>query len=214
MGRLYRKMWKENKGVSPVIATIMMVAVTVVLVGVLVVYMSSFTTQNPTSAMSLATTTDSFTNPYDTQTTNMGGWTLSVASISGDAPDLQQLVITIKTGGVAVATFDLSTNTAIVQGQTGNVKWYVVPSGTAQFYDASASSVTAVSSSATIESSEFRSIENAYMVVLDNDGDGKLTPGDAVMVFRDNTGDGTADLNSGDVVEFKYSGQIIASPSL
>ena len=39
---MYKRIWKDEEAVSPVIATILMVAITVVLAGVLVVYLQQF----------------------------------------------------------------------------------------------------------------------------------------------------------------------------
>jgi len=213
---MYRTVWRERKGVSPVIATIMMVAVSVVLVGVLVVYITGMTTTEQKGNTSVTMTMSTFSNPYSDHTTNLGGWSMTITGVTGKRPGIQDLRINVKSGGVAVATFDMHENTSVVSGMSGTVRWYVLEAGNAQFYDADAATpaVVDVQSGSDIDSEEFSSIQKAYIVILDNDGDGRLTPGDTVMVYKDHNADNNADLTDGDRVELMYSDVIIASPCL
>ncbi len=79
---------KDNKGVSPVIATILMVAITVVLAGVLVVYLQTLPSSGGDVETNLGLRVDK----------NGADWTISVITGSKPASDVTMQVINTATG--------------------------------------------------------------------------------------------------------------------
>ena len=80
---MYKFVWKDEEAVSPVIATILMVAITVVLAGVLVVYMQSYSRPAGDQSISGTFVPANFANPTLGVTVNNGGWSVRVTALSG-----------------------------------------------------------------------------------------------------------------------------------
>lgn len=98
--RLCKKIWEDKRGVSPVIATILMVAITVVLAGVLIVYLQQFQSGGQTVETQLG---------MDPKRVNQN-WTISIVQNSHKAADLTWVVKDEK--GSKVAGGDADTNQA------------------------------------------------------------------------------------------------------
>jgi flagellin-like protein len=81
---------KDNKGVSPVIATILMVAITVVLAGVLVVYLQTLPSSGGDVETNLGVRADKASG---------GGWILNIITGSKNSVDVQIQVVNPATGG-------------------------------------------------------------------------------------------------------------------
>ncbi|MBX8634233.1 MAG: type IV pilin [Thermoplasmata archaeon] len=143
-----KKMAKRLKdsGVSPVIATILMVAITVVLAAVLYVMVSGFTHAPPASQTAGLS-----------ESQNGNSYTVSVSSVSANNIKLTNLKIVIT--GASVASYDGSltwansngsTNSISVSG-TGNVTIVVsILSGNSNTYLGTGDSFTLTASSATV----------------------------------------------------------------
>ncbi len=138
----------KDSGVSPVIATILMVAITVVLAAVLYVMVSGFT-HSPGTANSAGLN--------EAQTT-ANNWTVSVSSVSASNIHLTNLKIVV-TNGTGVTSFSLSSVTSagtfkLGGGPSGIEVWFVVITGNSGTYLSSGDyfilNGTAVSSGATV----------------------------------------------------------------
>ncbi len=82
-----KRIWKNKEGVSPVIATILMVAITVVLAAVLYVMVSGYMTGGGGTPIAGSFTRDSSSTP------NNGNATLRLAITTPSAPDLANIEI-------------------------------------------------------------------------------------------------------------------------
>ena len=212
---MYKKIWKDEEAVSPVIATILMVAITVVLAGVLVVYMQQFSGGPGEQAPNGSFVASSFSNPEEGITTNSGGWSVKVISLTGGKPGWSDVTVTLKSSagvnvkaiaGVKVANADFSAESAALN-------WYGMTNLAAPNYVEAGASTAVIGAETSIAGAEFQTIEGAWFIVMDNDGDGKISPNDIVMVFKDNNADGTEDITAGYSVEFKVSaGNIGGAP--
>lgn len=215
---MFKKMWKDEEAVSPVIATILMVAITVVLAGVLVVYMQQFSGGPGEQAPNGTFVATTFSNPSEgttaQKTQNSGGWSVKVTAITGSKPGWSEVTVTLKSpAGVNVKSLaGVKQMTGVISYETTGINWYLVPQGTPQYNESN--TVQAVGGNeASVSGIEFQTIENAWFVIMDNDGDKKLSPNDIVMVYKDNDSNGSEDITSGYSLEFKVSaGSIGGAP--
>ncbi|MDH2904977.1 MAG: type IV pilin N-terminal domain-containing protein [Methanomassiliicoccales archaeon] len=138
----------KDSGVSPVIATILMVAITVVLAAVLYVMVSGFTHAPPASQTA---------GLSESQSGN--GYTVAVSSVSANNIKLTNLKIVIS--GAGVTGFDGSLTWANSTGATNNISvsgtGYVtivvsVLNGNSNVYLGTGDSFTLTASSATVAS--------------------------------------------------------------
>ena len=112
---------KDNKGVSPVIATILMVAITVVLAGVLVVYLQTLPSSGGTVETNLGVRAEKNTN---------GDWLISVITGSKDSTGVR-ISVTNPTDGttrfapLALRTGAVDANTADVIFHDNNANFKV-----------------------------------------------------------------------------------------
>lgn len=212
---MYKKIWKDDEAVSPVIATILMVAITVVLAGVLVVYMQQFS-QGPGDNVPQGTfVASTFSNPYDGTTANGGGWVVKVQALSGSKPSWGEVTVTITKGGVNFAEMKGVKATVSENEHTAtSPMWYLKQAtGSTLNYVEGGAAVAVGGNEANIGAGEFETIQGAYLVVVDNDGDGKMTNGDVVYIYKNYNHDLTNDIESGSLA-FKMSGGEIGTTNL
>ena len=107
---MMKKMWKNRSGVSPVIATILMVAITVVLAAVLYVMVMGFgSPANQTPTGSLTSTK-----------TGTGAYTVSVASISKSDVKLADTKVVITPTATGVTVYGLNSTTSVANILAGD----------------------------------------------------------------------------------------------
>jgi len=213
---MHKRVWKDEDAVSPVIATILMVAITVVLAGVLVVYMNQFQLNNdtPPNASSVA---NPFANPVDgSKTSNGGGWSVKVVSVSGRRPSWGEVTVQLTKNDMPVARMAkvkaASANFYQING-TGSMKWYALGAGGTMSYSHNGGAKAAISTAMT--AGDFETLENAYFCVVDIDGNGVLDAGDLVEVYASNNADTAADVGgTGWHLELTIGGSMICSSSL
>jgi flagellin-like protein len=211
---MYKFVWKDEEAVSPVIATILMVAITVVLAGVLVVYMQSYSRPAGDQSISGTFVPANFANPTLGVTVNNGGWSVRVTALSGGRPGLDQMSVTIITdASVNVKSLNGVNNIRADHSSEGpNLNWYMVCNGACS-YDEGGLHTPVAGNEANIAGDEFQTVENAWFIYIDHDMDRKLSPNDIVMVFRDTNADGVDDIQSGYAVNFKTeSGEVGNGP--
>ena len=214
---MYKKIWKDEEAVSPVIATILMVAITVVLAGVLVVYMQQFSGGPGEQAPNGSFVASSFSNPEEGTTTNSGGWSVKVISLTGGKPGWSDVTVTLKSSaGVNVkAIAGVKAGNSDFESESTALNWYGMANlGAPNYVESSTGLSTAViGAEGNIAGAEFQTIEGAWFIVMDNDADGKISPNDIVMVFKNNDAVGVDDITAGYSVEFKVSaGNIGGAP--
>lgn len=99
--KMMRKNWKDRKGVSPVIATILMVAITVVLAAVLYVMVMGFGDdggKTPTVALNSKETTT--TGYYDVYVTSVSGGDIDHEDVSAIVVSGNAKISNPTTGGI------------------------------------------------------------------------------------------------------------------
>ena len=217
---MFKNIWKNDEGVSPVIATILMVAITVVLAGVLVVYMQQFSgpSERQITGTSVATT---FVNPVDGGiSSNAGGWSVEIMAMQGGNPAWAQVKVALTKASVPLAQMNgVKTSEAslyYVNGATGTPKWYSEsgPSGTVQFRDGNdVAAISLAGNEAKLGAGEFETVAATHFIVIDTNGDNNMNPGDVVFVYASNDGDTTVDI-TGYAIDFTMSGSQICSSNL
>lgn len=139
-----------------------------------------------------------FQNPFEGNgTTNGGGWIVNVTALSGPRTKWSKVIVTLKEPSwMPIDSFDGVKEENSDFYSTGSevpLKWYLRKKGDPYFMDDSVRS----SSLDNMREDGFKTLENASMLVVDKDSDGKLSVGDMVVVFRDHDGDGVDDIMDG-----------------
>ena len=225
---MFKTKWKDEQAVSPVIATILMVAITVVLAGVLVVYMQQFSKGPGTAVPNAGFVPATFTNPCsDSKTMNGGGWAVSVSTISSTTTTWSSVTVAVvqntltvyKAVGIGPKTSQIYYNNAT----GGAANWYAyrnTASGNANYdktpYTAAKILIpTTTAGVAGVALTELQTAENIYFVVIDNDGGGTVTSGDSVLVFENYAGAATQLVGgTGWQLQLSVSGGTIGSAEL
>jgi flagellin-like protein len=169
---------KDDEAVSPVIAVILMVAITVVLAGVLYVWVNGITPpENPNSPIS--------------------------ARISEKADYWELEIIKTGSGGLNIedAKFQLIDASNIVHYKVDINDANPVPfqKGISKIYPLASSSlpISDNSTGSTItESSRLEDYENCYIAMIDQNMDDKISAGDTILIFKDFNNDGNNDVES------------------
>jgi flagellin-like protein len=217
IGKMYKRIWKDRRGVSPVIATILMVAITVVLAGVLVVYMQAFS-QGPGSSNTLVSMVSGQDSNPSQLTKNSDLWSVDIVKVQGAEVDLSltTTAITLKTpSGALVSTLIPNINGADISYIGGLPKWFMDEYTTNSANYDEGGVVQSVSANAgSIQGNEFNTIEGGYMIYLDNDGGSTISAGDSIIVYMDNNADGARDLASNTRIEISTSHDIIGGTLL
>lgn len=223
-------MWKDEQAVSPVIATILMVAITVVLAGVLVVYMQQFSKGPGTAVPNAGFVPTPFTNPdTDSQTHNGGGWAVTVSTISSSTTTWATVTVALMSSAVTVY------KAVGIKGSTANVyagnssapkpNWYGYAnpaSGVKQYskYTAGAYAAAANYPAASIDTTygvqtDLQTTQGFYFIVIDNDGSNTVSAGDIILVFQNYSGATTQQVGgTGWQLTMSVSGGSIGSAGL
>jgi flagellin-like protein len=191
MRQIIKKKW-DNEAVSPVIATILMVAITVVLAGVLVLYMQNFSS-GPSGKQTTALLNVQYKAWDQIADTSMTGyWTATVQTVDNPIPWSDVEVSVQDPNGLQITRFttkdatQLATTVAIT-----DVTYWVCKytgGGTITFDSAPSQKSTPspmVAPAATFKKGDFARMTNVTMVIVDNDNDKKMTAGDTIIVYRD-----------------------------
>ena len=208
-------MWKDEEAVSPVIATILMVAITVVLAGVLVVYMQQFS-KTGTSLPTASSSATAFSNPVDGgMTSNGGGWNVKVISMSSTTTQWSTVTIQIMQNGLPGQSMKgVKATNAKFWSTNGTTKWYAKADTTPNVCVATTCAAkTAITPTTTL--TDMMTVELAHFIVIDTDGSNTMTAGDLVLVYASALGTTTPTITSsgGYTLEFAISGAVIcASP--
>jgi flagellin-like protein len=168
---------KDDEAVSPVIAVILMVAITVVLAGVLWAMLSSMTTSDEDEALNIS---------IEAPKTKSYGWVCSIASVSGSLT-LDEAKFQLRDSD-QIVKWNKFTDDASPAGFSKDVSMiYAIPlSG----------QVTNSTGAAVSAGDNFDDYENCVMAYNDADNDGQVSAGDGVYIYKDPNGDGTVDVSS------------------
>jgi len=222
---------KEETGVSPVIAVILMVAITVVLAAVLFAW-SQQLAGNAGGTIGTASIQDEYQ-------ASGADWNIKV--LGGGPYNLAGMELQVKSSGIPVvnARFDTSTTAdhiivlahASDTGQTTTsgytnlnlqTRVYIMPSqaGAIRFDTTSVfmnANYTAGTNAAALSSgitTKVSSMTNTTAVLFDNNKDGKFGDGDHIRLYDDNNGDGTRDVDIGMNVNILINGEKIDEDGL
>jgi flagellin-like protein len=215
---MFKNVWADEAAVSPVIATILMVAITVVLAGVLVVYMQQYTKTGfhvPT-ASSQATP---FVNPVDGEKTNNGGgWMVKIVAVSDTSTQWGSVTVQeIQNGLPRIQMNGVKTYTSTFWNTNGTgAHWFAFGHGQMNYCPGGVTTCTVAPLTSTMSFTDMLTIENAFFLVIDTDGGNTLTAGDMVLVYSSDNKDITPEITSagGFSLEFAVSGTVICSSTL
>jgi flagellin-like protein len=191
------KFRKDNEfGVSPVIAVILMVAITVVLAGVLYVWVSGFG-EPPHTNQSVSANLQEYS----------GGWTVKIISVSGSSFNIKDAGFRmLDKSDIRLWEHDVSeaNPTKFTKGASSI---YAIPSnmGTGTV-DNGTSTVT--------PSTPLENYENCAIAFIDQDDNNKVSAGDTIYIFKDNDNDGVEDITNGYFFELLYKGKMVVRKSL
>jgi flagellin-like protein len=195
MKKIFRK---DDKAVSPVIAVILMVAITVVLAGVLYVWVSGFGTTGGGSKPSVGAS-----NPDE----RSYGWIVKINSVSGS------------TFNIADAKFRMidSTDIRLWQQDVSEASPAKFTKGASTVYalpsDAGAGTVTNGTTTVTASHS-LETYEECSIAYIDQDNNNKVTAGDSIYIYKDLDNDATPDIVNGYVFELLYKEDMVVRKSL
>ena len=188
MRQIIKKKW-DNEAVSPVIATILMVAITVVLAGVLVLYMQNFSS-GPSGKQSVANLNVQYKS-WDqiSDVSKSGYWTATVQTIDNPVAWSDVEVSVQDPNGLMITRFETKDSTTLTGVTITEVGYWVskyTSGGAITFDSAPASKSTGITPTlTTMKKADFARMTNVTMVIVDNDNDKKMTAGDTIIVYKD-----------------------------
>jgi hypothetical protein len=153
-------------------------------------------------------------NPKADMTVNGGYWSARVTALSGNKPYLYDVTVATQSGDVTMTSWTPVTKSTVDCMQC-QPPWYLkghdpVP----LFVDGSDLTSLTFNTASQVGPNEFGTIQGAHMLYIDNDGDSKMSPDDAILVFRDPDGDGTDEVSSGDNLAISTSKGTVARAKL
>ena len=182
MKKLFRK---DDEGVSPVIAVILMVAITVVLAGVLYVWVSQFSTGGGGGAVKISSL----------KTEKNVAFVITISSVSGGTLNLDD------------AEFQITDEDGRLKYQldTSDANPASVTSGQSVIYPMTAGSVAVTDATGGVLDGNdgLSDYTNCTMAYIDQNNDEKVSADDSIWIYMDNNNDGTDD------VENKYTFKIV-----
>jgi flagellin-like protein len=179
---------KDDEAVSPVIAVILMVAITVVLAGVLWAMLSQLGTEE-SAALNITAK-----NPVE----KTYGWQIEISSISGslNLEDAKFQVVDNENTLLYSLTIDDANPAAFAKGAS---TVYAMTKGAGVVDD----------TNATVDGNDALSVySGCYIAYIDQTGDGKCNGGDTVYVYADYDG------NSVDDVASNYAVKILSGDDM
>jgi len=167
---------KDDKAVSPVIAVILMVAITVVLAGVLWAMLSQLGTESSAAVQISAKQPEEKTYGYFIEITKISG-TLNIEDAKFQVVDNENLL-------VYSVTINNANPAAFTKGQS---TVYAMTLGT-----------TAVSDgNATVDGNDALSVyEGCYIAFIDQNRDEKINGGDSLYIYKDYNNDNVDDVQA------------------
>ncbi|MEM3342108.1 MAG: archaellin/type IV pilin N-terminal domain-containing protein [Thermoplasmata archaeon] len=189
--------WKKNeKAVSPVIATILMVAITVVLAAVLVVYMRNYG-KDPGK-----TDVDKIKKVVTKEGRN---WNIRITSADGVYNIMDCELQANTQSNVKIYNITLSsTSNRVTNDSTSTVGWYCYGAGKSPEYPAG----TALPQNTNIAQA-ISSILNAYVTIIDNNKNNQFDADDTIYVYGDYNNDNSLDLQAENKIQIKKGDQIL-----
>jgi hypothetical protein len=203
--------------VAIVIVVIVIVVASIVGALFLLVWSQSFSQGPGTSGPGIATISIvTFSNKEDgMHTNNSGGWSARIIKVTGPPTEYSDAVIKITVSGMTYYSGTISDSNVVKQENA--INYYYFKNNKAphsKYYDYETASLTDVTSSADIDPGEMENLEGCYLMVADNDGNGKVSAADAILVYKSNDCDGEIDIPSGSRLEITEDGISVGSTVL
>jgi hypothetical protein len=204
-----------------VVLVVIFIVIPIVFAGLLVVYMQSYSsgpgTQTPTASM----VAQSFTNPNEgSGTMNGGGWHLNLISVAGGKAKLSDIKVSVLRNSVTLASLSsistASSSLSYTAGSAGSIKWYMLksPGSTAKFINSGTAVNLDTTTAKDLNANGFSTVQGAYFIFVDANGDSYLNAGDLIFVYSDVNADGTKEITSGCSVQLSMTGATIVSANL
>ena len=174
MKKLFRK---DDEAVSPVIAVILMVAITVVLAGVLYVWVSGFGQTGGGGTIKISGTHTEKTKAY----------VVTISSVSGGTLNLED------------AKFEMADPDGILEfkAQTANANPAVFSKGQSEVYAIPSGASAVSNATGTVTgNSDLEDYLNCYVAYIDQNKDGKVSSDDSIWIYKDYDADSTNEITS------------------
>jgi hypothetical protein len=189
-----------------VIVVVLIIVIPIILAGILVVYMQDFSQGPGTITPSVSMISHTFVNNYEgSGTVNGGGWTITVASISGSSTQLSSVNFRVGSGGLWKYTLSGASSSKADLSYTGGTsnKWYLLKGGTASatFMDGSTPKTLSASTAKDLDVGELQTVQGAAIIVVDYDGGGTLNSGDVIFIYSDTNGNSSPEISMGNTFE-------------
>lgn len=217
--------WTTEEAVSPVIGTILMVAITVVLAGALVISLNPPGGGRPT--VSIGTTTDIEANPsVGGDTANGGLWRLTIIRTSATVHLSRLEIVLVDPGGARLGSLKPMDNAVVATTGPAGAAANVYASDAdgagpnspsydgAPSVDANPFVASSLSGATGLTGVQLQSLQHAGLAFMDADSDGTVNSGDTVLVFRSNNGDAVSDVAAGSELRLMVQGNSALSQDL
>ena len=173
------KFGEKDMGVSPVIAVILMVAITVVLAGLVYYWVANFSTSSDSELAYVGATSKEVGEH----------WEISFVRIQGTSLPLESVNYLIYNNGINLykrSIFDVNPQPFMVDDS--------------RVYPIANNESTVISnktSQPVTPNDAFEDYKGAMFIIIDNNNDQRLSSGDKIWIYSDFDGDGHKDIKSG-----------------
>jgi flagellin-like protein len=175
-----KKIGEKEMGVSPVIAVILMVAITVVLAGIVYYWVSNFSGSS-----------DSELSYVGVSAKTVGDhWEISIERVTGQSISFENINFLIYQNGINLykrTIFDV--NPQPFMAVDDSLIYPIANNDTAVISYSTSQPIT--------PADDFEDYVGAMFLILDNNKDYKLSSGDVIWIYSDVDGDGVEDIKVG-----------------
>ena len=168
---------KDDKAVSPVIAVILMVAITVVLAGVLYVWVSGFGQTGGGGTIKIS----------GTHTEKTAAYVVTISSVSGGTLNLEDAKFEMADPSGILEYRALTANANPAVFDKGQSQVYAIPSGSSAVTNGTVSVLPA---------HDLEDYVDCYVAYIDQNKDGKVSSDDSIWIYKDYNDDGTNEIAS------------------
>lgn len=171
---------EDTVGVSPVIAVILMVAITVVLAGVVYVWVSSFSSDSDNRLSYVG---------YDIKSVDTD-WVITIGKVQGASLPFDGIQFIISdVNGVNIYTKTVHDMNPYAFAKDESLVYPIAENNSAVVSSATGLPVTV--------NDDYNDYEGAILVLIDIDNNYALSTGDSIRLFSDVNGDGDDEINMG-----------------
>jgi len=187
LSMLKHKWTRRNKIINTIITIWIIVCLIII---IYFVYFQPVQEVDYDHAPTASAISKSFTNPGDGNiTSNGGGWVVSIAAISNREP-WSKVIVRLENNKQTMAEMLVMAkqpNSYWNNNVSDGPKWYAQAFSGPMYYSHNGAGKSRISTAMTVE--DFVTLENAYFIVVDNNGNGYFDRGDFVHVYKSHNGD-------------------------